>query len=179
MRDVDRKRQHGHHQAGLSSIRLPGHPQTATHGNENYTWRRTLRHLRDTLSVRIHARQRSVNHYGSFECLLVSVDVGSHSKDCDTVAIVYRPPSSSLEQFYDDFSDLLVKVGDIIDIDRFVAFGDFNCGSIDPTSIRTDLISLLDVHDLQQLVAFATRTTLTTCSLLDLVINRAGSSRVS
>ena len=84
---------------------------------------------RDSLAVRIHPRQRSVNHYKSFECLLVSVGVGggSHSKDCDAVAIIYSQPSSStLEQFYRESSDLLVKVGDAIDTVRFVAFGDFN-----------------------------------------------------
>lgn len=139
---------------------------------------------RDTLSVRVHPRQRSADHYESFECLLLSVDVGGggHSKDCDTVAIIYRPPSSSstsLERFYDDFSDLLVKLGDTIDIDRFVTFGDFNCGSEDPRAIRTELMTLLEAHDLQQHVSTATRTTSTTSSLLDLIINHAGSSRVS
>jgi hypothetical protein len=77
---------------------------------------------------------------------------------CDTIAIIYNPPSSSsLEQFYDEFSDLLVKVGDTIDTDRFVALGDFNCGSSDPASIRSDFSTLFEAHDLQQHVLGATR----------------------
>ena len=34
---------------------------------------------------------------------------------------LYRPPSSSAAEFYDDLSDMLDKLGDVIDTDRFVA----------------------------------------------------------
>ena len=140
---------------------------------------------RDTMTVQCHQLQRVVDQYKSFECLLVSVDVNGGNratKDCDTVAIIYRPPSSSqvsFENFYNDLSDLLLKVGDAIDTHRFLAFGDFNCGGDEPTLIRSERTTLLNSHGLQQHVSSATRTTSTSSSLLDLVINSTGSKRVS
>jgi len=52
---------------------------------------------RDTITVQCHQLQSVVDQYKSFECLLVSFDVNGGNratKDCDTVAIIYRPPSS-------------------------------------------------------------------------------------
>jgi hypothetical protein len=114
--------------------------------------------------------------YDSFECQLVTVNIGT--MDRITVAAIYRPPSSSLPSFYDDLSDLFTKVGDDIDADRFVACGDFSCAGVDPNSVRMDLTTLFDMHGLHQHVPTSTRSTLSTNSLLDLVISRAGSGQV-
>ena len=62
-----------------------------------------------------------------------------------TIAVIYRPPpkkskqptktpsssSTSIVSFIDELSDLLVKVGDVIDADRLVMCGDFNCPGVD------------------------------------------------
>jgi hypothetical protein len=98
--------------------------------------------------------------------------------ECITVAAIYRPPSSRLPSIYDDLSDLFTKVGDDIDADRFVACGDFSCAGVDPNSVQMDLTTLFDMHGLHQHVPTSTRSTLSTNSLLDLVISRAGSGRL-
>ena len=130
---------------------------------------------RDTLTVKCHPLQRST-HYKTFECQLVSL--GSRSNDTVAIAVVYRPPSTSLDAFCVELSDLFTRVGDEIDADRFVACGDYNCGGVDPESVRDELATLLDTHGLQQSVPSATRFTPTTCSLLDLIISPSGSSRL-
>jgi endonuclease/exonuclease/phosphatase family metal-dependent hydrolase len=98
-----------------------------------------------------------------------------------TIAVIYRPPSmsfDSIESFLDDLSDLLLKLGDVIEADRLVLCGDFNCPGSNSTSIRTDLSSLLDAHGLQQFVTTATRRTLNIENPLDLVIGGAASTRI-
>ena len=95
--------------------------------------------------------------------------------------VIYRPPSSSnMSQFYDDLSEMFVRIGNDIDTDRLVACGDFSCSGTEPTSILAELSTLFGMHGLQQHVRTdPTRTTSTTSCLLDLVINGANSSRVS
>ena len=125
---------------------------------------------RDTLSVKNHPLQRA-GQYESFESLLVNVDIGRNGRSSDvaTIAVIYRPPSrstSDLDKFYDDLSDLSVRLGDVVDADRLVMCGDLNCGSTDPVTIRSELTALLDAHGLQQHVSAATRTTATSSSVV-------------
>ena len=97
-----------------------------------------------------------------------------------TIANVYRPPSSSTSLFYDELSDMFDQLGDVIVSDRFLACGDFNCGGDQPTSISTDLEGVFELHSLHQYVGVPTRHRSSTFgSLLDLVVARIGSSRVS
>jgi hypothetical protein len=97
-----------------------------------------------------------------------------------TIANVYRPPSSSTSLFYDELSDMFDKIGDVIAGDRFVACGDFNCGGDQPTSISADLEGVFELHSLHQYVGVPTRhRSSASGSLLDLVVARIGSSRVS
>ena len=46
-----------------------------------------------------------------------------------SLAIIYRPLSSSLIAFYDELSDLLTHVGADVDADKFITCGDVNCQS--------------------------------------------------
>ena len=63
----------------------------------------------------------------AFECQLLVINAARDSSTNGyTLAIIYRPPSSSAAEFYDDLSDMLDKLGDVIDTDRFVACGDLS-----------------------------------------------------
>jgi hypothetical protein len=64
------------------------------------------------------------------------------------------------ESLLDDLSDLLLKLGDVIETDRLVLCGNFNCPGSTSMSILTDLSSLLDAHGLQQFAMTSTRRTL-------------------
>ena len=93
------------------------------------------------------------------------------------VAIIYRPPSSSaatIAEFHDELSEMFDRLIDVIDTDRFVACGDFNCGGDSPTSISTDLQTLFNTHGLQQFVQSPTRRTVKVSNLLVLVVGRVG-----
>ena len=135
---------------------------------------------RDNIVVKNHPAQKSLK-YTSFECQLLNICLG-HGGMADgiTIANVYRPPSSSTSLFYDELSDMFDKIGDVITGDRFVACGDFNCGGDQPTSISTDLEGVFELHSLHQYVGVPTRhRSSASGSLLDLVVARIGSSRVS
>jgi len=100
---------------------------------------------------------------------------GSAAANAETwsLAIIYRPPSSSLIAFHDELSDLLTHVGADIDADKFIACGDVNCPSAAASlDVSSDLVSLLDTHGLRQFVSTATRRTAasSSSSLLDVVI---------
>ena len=111
--------------------------------------------------------------YGSFECQLLTMTAArSSSTTSFTIANIYRPPSSSEAEFFDDLSGLFDRFGDVIDADRFVACGDFNCGGTDSSSSSTDLLTVLDSHDLQQFVQSPTRNTLNTSNLFDVMTFR-------
>ena len=119
--------------------------------------------------------------YTSFECQLLTVSIGQAGvADGITIAIVYRPPSTSTTLFYEELSDMLTRLSDVIDGDRFIACGDFNCGGDDSNSIRSDLESVFDLHCLHQHVPRATRGRSSSSeALLDLVVARLGSNRIS
>ena len=119
--------------------------------------------------------------YTSFECQLLTVCIGhAGATDGITIVIVYRLPSTSITLFYDELSDMFTKLGDVIDGDRFIACGDFNCGSDNSNSIRSDLESVFDLHCLHQFVPRATHGRSSTSeALLDLVVARVGSNRIS
>ena len=135
---------------------------------------------RSNIEVKKHPLQSSFNAK-SFECQLLKIKLGhGGSTDGVTLVNIYRPPSHSLKEFYDELSDLLSKLGDVIDEDRLFVCGDFNCGGDNSTSIGLDLHNLLDIHTMHQFVTTATRHQgAGDGRLLDLVIARAGSNRIS
>ena len=110
---------------------------------------------RGSIAFKSHSLQCSL-HYMTFESQLLTLTVsGSRSTPADviTFVVIYRPLSSSstsLTSFLDELCDLLVQLGDVIDADRLVICGDFNCAGVNSTSIHADLTSLLVAHDLQQ-----------------------------
>ena len=102
------------------------------------------------------------------------------STDGVTRVNIYRSPLHSVKEFYDELSDLLSKLGDVIDEDRLFVCGDFNSGGDNSTSIGLDLHNLLDIHTMHQFVTTTTRhLNAGDGRLLDLVIARAGSNRIS
>jgi len=97
-----------------------------------------------------------INHL-NVNCCLSRLS-GVSSADTSSLAIIYRPPSSSTTAFYDELSDLLTHFRDDIDADRFIACGDVNCpSSMADQDISSDLLSVLDVHGLCQFVSTGTR----------------------
>ena len=139
-------------------------------------------HRCDSLVVKRH-RLQHVLKYTSFECQLLSINATrDDSTSGVTVAIIYRPPSSTaatIAEFHDELSEMFDTLSDAIDTDRFVACGDFNCGGDSPTSISTDLQTLFNTHGLQQFVQSPTRRTVKVSNLLDLVVGRVGSNCIS
>ena len=100
-------------------------------------------------------------------------------RPADKPLVIYRPPSSSIPStFYDEMSDLLTKVGECIDADRFIMCGDFNCPGPNST-VDAELISLFDFHGLQQHVSSPTHHTTSTNNILDLVVGSSGSDRIA
>jgi len=133
----------------------------------------------DLMVVKRH-RLQDVVRFESFECQLLTINARrDKSATGVTVAVIYRPPSSSATEFYDELSSLFDKLGDVIVSDRFVACGDFNCGGDSPTSVSSDLQTVLDTHSLHQFVQSATRRTSNVSNLLDLVVGRVGSGCIS
>ena len=81
-----------------------------------------------------------------------------------TVANIYRPPQSSLVNFYEELADLLAVIAS--HTDRLLVVGDFNCPGDGPASIGVELSSVFESLSLLQHVCEPTRLG----SLLDLVI---------
>ena len=135
---------------------------------------------RTNIDINRHPLQNSFNAK-SFECQLLKIKLGhGGSTDGVTLMNIYRPPSHSLKDFCDELSDLLSRLSDVIDEDRLVVCGEFNCGGEDSSSIGLDLQNILDIHAMQQFVTTATRLQEAGSGrLLDLVIARAGSTRIS
>ena len=136
---------------------------------------------RSELTVKPHPLQRTLQRQ-TFECQLMSISNTSVDRPADkplVVANIYRPPSSSMPStFYDEMSDLLTKVGECIDADRFIMCGDFNCPGPNST-VDAELISLFDFHGLQQHVSSPTHHTTSTNNILDLVVGSSGSDRIA
>jgi len=107
-------------------------------------------------SVRVKPQRTA--HYNSFECqLLKLVHADDKTDEYTTMAVIYRPLTTALNVFYNELSSLLDGLGDIIDRNRFVCYGDFNCGSDNQQSVCSDLLTLLDMHGLQRLVVSPTQ----------------------
>jgi Reverse transcriptase (RNA-dependent DNA polymerase)/Endonuclease-reverse transcriptase len=135
---------------------------------------------RDTLYVKPHPIQRTVR-YTSFEYQLLTMSNGAVNHG-GTVAVVniYRPPDASMSSFLYELSDLLARLGNDIENDRVVICGDFNGAGATSTTIDADLQSLFDVNGMTQQVTSPTRhSTHSPSTLLDLVVCRAGSGRIS
>jgi len=54
------------------------------------------------------------------------------------------PPFSTM--FYDELSDLLDTVADVIDLDQFIVSSDANCPGVDSSSVCSDMSTLLDEY---------------------------------
>ena len=136
---------------------------------------------RDKLTVKQHPIQRSTQHE-TFECQLLSISNAAQDRPADkplVLAKIYRQPSATIPSlFYDELSDLLTKVGDFIDADRFIMCGDFNCPGPNST-VDTELLLLFDYHGLCQYVSTPTHHTSTTNNVLDLLVGSSGADRIA
>jgi len=119
------------------------------------------------LIIKRHRLQNTVN-YKSFECQLLTLNTTRIDfTSAVTLANIYRPPSSSAIEFYEELWDTYDVLSDVIETDRFVACGDFgDC----LTSVFCDLQAVLDIHGLHQFVMSSTRSTTNVCNMLDHVI---------
>lgn len=110
----------------------------------------------------------------SFEVQLISLRIGQVAIK---IVIVYRPPSSSVSTFYDEFADLLTMV-EQHGSDRLVICGDFNLPGTTSYTVDERLNSLLDIRGYQQQVAGPTRHDAVSriSNLLDLVITPQSSN---
>lgn len=88
----------------------------------------------------------------TFELLLAKIVSGVTST---TIAIIYRPPSTSVSVFISELTELINSglLGP-----RFILCGDLNCPGVTGTKglVNDDLLELMDTHSLQQHVQSAT-----------------------
>jgi hypothetical protein len=113
----------------------------------------------------------SLASYSSFELLGVKFSVSYSSCIC---CIIYRPPSSSLSVFFDEFSSLLAELSS--STSELLFCGDFNIHVDDSQSNSAlSFLNLLESFGLQQHVNFLTHSSNHT---LDLLISRPNSNLV-
>jgi len=131
---------------------------------------------RDNLSVRTHPLQTSSSISTStfhFQPLRLTCSNASF-----TIVNIYRWPDSNINEFYYDFTNLLSALTTSTGNERLIMCGDFNCRGDSPSTIRSDLIDILDSFSLKQLVSTPTHIGPTGDSLLDLVITGTQSSPI-
>lgn len=107
---------------------------------------------RDSITVKPHPLAGTVSP-SSFELQLVRI---TSTKPSFTVVNVYRPPSLSVVDFYDEFPDVLAAIG-ASTIDRLLVCGDLNCPGPDAVSVSADLADVFDVLGLEQHICSPTR----------------------
>ena len=118
------------------------------------------------MTVKSHRLQKLVK-YQSFECQLLSLSIaGRKSADNFAVAVVYRPPSSFVVEFYDDLSDMFDKFGNAVDAD--------NSWRV----VTSTVVATTRRQCRLNSKPYSTSTT-DVSSLLDVVIGRKDSSRLS
>lgn len=103
-----------------------------------------------------------VPHGSSFECVVARP---SNSK-LPLIVVIYRPPSASMTQFLDDFSDLLAKV--LLDKRPILIAGDFNIHVDDANDPSAK--SFLDILSVFGLTQHVTEPTHLSGHTLDLLI---------
>ena len=116
---------------------------------------------RNSVVVRPHPLASALSPHPTFELQLMKITSTTPSL---TVATVYRPPQTSLVNFYVELADLLTII--ISQTDRLLVLGDFNCPGDGPTTIATELSATFESLGLLQHVREPTRHE----NLLDLVV---------
>jgi Endonuclease-reverse transcriptase len=116
---------------------------------------------RNSVVIRPHQLASALSPHPSFELQLMKMSSTTPSL---TVATVYRPPQTSLVNFYVELADLLTIIAS--QTDRLLVIGDFNCPGDGPTTIATELSETFESLGLRQHVRQPTSHE----NLLDLVV---------
>jgi hypothetical protein len=116
---------------------------------------------RESFVVKAHALQRTI-HSWTIECQLLMLHVSGYKPSDEIVLVViYQLLSASLPAVFDELSETLIQLNDVIDANCLILCSAFNCPGADSLSVHDDMTSLLDVHGLHQFVVSPTRRTLT------------------
>ena len=116
---------------------------------------------------------KSVNRiFGSFECLQINI-AQENNKIC--FYLIYRPPSSSVASFFDEFENFITEAE--MAHDRVFYLGDFNIWMNKTDDANTVKMSdILSMHDLKNFVDNSTHKSGNT---LDLIITKYDSLMIS
>ena len=106
-------------------------------------------------SIHVSPRNQNITHT-SFEFQLVNI--GPKSRDI-VLANIYRPPSSSISIFLEEFGSILATLGTDVGhaADRLMICGDFNLPGMSPDKMDDDLADLLNSTCFTQHVNASTR----------------------
>ena len=124
---------------------------------------------RDSIRVRRRSDIVSVTP-STFECGMFDV---RNRMNTTTICIVYRPPSTSINNFFEESGEMLEVLCAQAGNETLIC-GDFNCPGHDHLFINETLATLLDRFDLEQHVNGPTRNQ----NILDLMITAGGVSTV-
>lgn len=85
------------------------------------------------------------------------------------IGVIYRPPSTDIPQFLNEFEDILGKIYPVVD--EVICAGDFNIDLLNLNSKVTDSFTeILESFKLKQIMDCPTRISKSTSTLLDLII---------
>jgi endonuclease/exonuclease/phosphatase (EEP) superfamily protein YafD len=107
---------------------------------------------RNSVIVRPHPLASTLSAHPSFELQLDKITSTTPSL---IVANIYRPPQTSVVNFYDEIADLLIAITS--HTNRVLLVGDFNCPGDTPTSINSELSAVFESLGLHQQVREPTR----------------------
>ena len=81
--------------------------------------------------------------------------------------------------FFNELADLLSQLDDRVSSDRLVVCDDLNCPGLTETSVDEELLTVLEIHELEQFVLGPIQEGRTSRSLLDPVIGARNSTFIS
>jgi hypothetical protein len=119
----------------------------------------------------------SANLPKTFEHLLINVK-GSTANSKVTVGVLYRPPNSKINDWFENFQTLHQSLCSSKTSD-FILGGDFNINLLQKNNSSTTFSNILSSLDLQQTITEPTRIYKNTTSLLDLFITNNPSQIIS
>ena len=129
---------------------------------------------RDNFKVKRHPCSVSFKP-SSFEVQICNVAPGTVSFGLDNI---HHPPANSRSVFFDELADLLSLLNDRVSSDRFVVCDDLNSSLLSQIN-DDDLLTVLEIHGLEQFVLDPSRESQTSSSLPDPVIGVRNSPFIS
>ena len=91
---------------------------------------------------------------------IFSVDIELNHQKFFLISMVYKPPSTHLDEFTDAFNELLDKAPNGV---SHIVMGDFDLNLLDLSSQNGDFLNSMIANDLYPLVNIPTRITRSIC----------------